>query len=315
MEFDISLAIQRSRITKFDIMNTDDIQVFVAAVRAGSLAGAARRLGIPAMVATRRLTSLENELRVRLLHRTTRALSLTPEGEVFLPYAQSLLESEQEAKAKLGDETGGAVGLLRVSVSVAFGRMHIAPIIPALLQDNPELRIDLDMSDHFPDLVANGIDLAIRISRLRDSSMIAQKLAESPRILVASPDYIARHGKPKTVADLSEHICLSLSSATHWVFVQKNRELKARVGDRFSSSSIEGCHAACLTGGGIALLALWNVWNDLESGRLVRIELSDASPDMINIWAVYPTSRMVPQKVRVFLSALRQSMSVAGFSR
>ncbi|WP_407867148.1 LysR family transcriptional regulator [Phyllobacterium phragmitis] len=293
-------------------MNTEDIEVFAAAVSAGSLAGAARRLGLTPMVVSRRLSSLETSLGVRLLHRTTRSLSLTSEGETFLPYAEALLEGKREAITRLRSETGTALGLLRVSAPVAFGVRFIAPIIPKILEQNPEMRIALDLTDSLPDLVATGTDLAIRIAKLRDSSLIAQKLADNPRVLVASPAYIGRYGAPVSTKELFQHICLPLSGVTHWTFISSGKERQIRLSARFSSSTIQGCHATCLAGGGISLLAAWNVAEDLRAGRLVRIELEDGAPEPLNIWAVYPTRRLVPQKVRVLIAELRDALTEAG---
>ncbi|WP_085032557.1 LysR family transcriptional regulator [Ensifer aridi] len=285
-------------------MNVDDVAVFNAAAGAGSLSEAARRLGLTPMIATRRLASLERSLGVRLMHRTTRSLSLTPEGESFLPYAQALVETEQQARALLRGEDQGAAGLLRVSAPVAFSIKVIAPLVPSLLESNPELRISLDMSDSMPDLVSSGTDLAIRIARLKDSSLIARNLAGNPRSLVASPAYLEKHGTPRSAGELAHHDCLPLYGVTHWTFVKAGVESSLRLQSRFSSTSIEGCHAACLAGAGIALLSDWNVADDLSSGRLTRVTLEDAKPETLAIWAVYPTSRLVPPKVRVFIDAL-----------
>ncbi|GGA87972.1 LysR family transcriptional regulator [Brucella endophytica] len=293
-------------------MNIDDIEVFVAAVSAGSLAGAARRLGLTPMVATRRLSSLETDLGIRLLHRTTRSLALTPEGETFLPYAEALLETKREALTRLRSETGTAVGLLRVSAPGAFGVKFIAPFIPKLLEENPEMRISLDLTDSLPDLVATGTDLAIRITRLRDSSLIAQKLADSPRVLAASPEYAAKHGLPATTGDLAQHSCLPLTGTTHWRFLTPAGERQVRLGGHFSSSSIQGCHAACLAGGGIVLLSAWYLAEDISAGRLICFELEDATPEPFDIWAVYPTTRLMPQKVRVFIAHLREALTETG---
>lgn len=293
-------------------MNTEDIAVFNAAVSAGSLAAAARRLGIAPMEASRRLANLELTLGARLLHRTTRSLSLTAEGETFLPYAQNLLESEQEAKAVLRADTGEATGLLRVSASVAFGIKFIAPIVPKLLARHPELRLSLDLTDAMPDLVATGTDLAIRIAKLRDSSLIAQKLVDSPRVLVASPAYLAQHGVPTSTEELIDHICLPLAGRTHWTFIADGRERQVRLSARFYASTAEGCHAACRAGAGIALLAHWNVVDQVQSGQLMPIELKDAVPDGLTVWAVYPSTRLLPHKVRIFIAELRHALAAAG---
>ena len=293
-------------------MNTEDVAVFTAAVSAGTLAAAARRLGIAPMEASRRLANLETTLGARLLHRTTRSLSLTSDGEAFLPYAQNLLESEQEARAVLRADTGEATGLLRISASVAFGIKFVAPLVPRLLARHPELRLSLDLTDAMPDLVATGTDLAIRIARLRDSGLIAQKLADSPRVLVASRDYLAQHGTPTSTDELVDHICLPLTGRTHWTFIAHGKEKQVRLSTRFYASTAEGCHAACRAGAGIALLAHWNVADELHGGRLVPIELEDAAPESFTIWAVYPSTRLLPQKVRVFIAELRHALAEAG---
>lgn len=293
-------------------MDTADVQVFTAAVTAGSLAAAARQLGLTPMIASRRLAALEAALGVRLLHRTTRSLSLTPEGETFLPFARALVENEAEAMARLRADTLGVAGLLRVSVPISFGLKFIMPFVPKLLDDNPDLRIAVDLSDSLPDLVATGTDLAIRIARLRDSSLIARKLANNPRTLVASPDYIARRGLPERVEDLAGHDCLALGNATHWTFVSGAGERHVRLNARLSCSSIAGCHAASLSGGGVALLSDWYVDDDVAAGRLVKIGLADAAPEEIAIWAIYPTSQLVLPKVRVFIATLRQTLLMAG---
>lgn len=290
-------------------MNTDDVLVFTTAASAGSLSEAARRLGLAPMVATRRLASLETALGVRLMHRTTRSLSLTAEGQTFLPFALALVENEEEARARLRTEGKGAAGLLRVSVPVAFGLKLVAPLIPTLLAENQDLRISLELNDGLPDLVSAGIDLAIRIARLKDSSLVAQRLATNPRTLVAAPSYLGQQGVPMRIEDLMQHECLPMSGVTHWTFLTAGVETHVRLNSRFSSSSIEGCHATCLAGGGIALLSDWNVNDDLKAGRLVRIEIPDVEPETTAIWAVYPTTKLVLPKVRAFIASLRTALT------
>lgn len=293
-------------------MNIDDVRVFKSAASAGSLAEAARRLGIAPMVATRRLAALEALLGLRLLHRTTRSLSLTPEGETFLPFATALVENEDAAIARLQTGSHAAAGLLRVSVPISFGLKFVMPMVPGLLERNPDMRIAVDLADSLPDLVSSGTDLAIRIARLRDSSLIARKLADNPRVIVASPDYITRRGRPAAVADLVRHDCLALGAATHWSFQGPDGELDVRLGGRFSCSSIAGCYGACVAGAGIALLSRWYAEEDMKTGRLVEIDFGDVRPQAIAIWAVYPTTQFVLPKVRVFISALEAVLSAAG---
>ncbi|ABC24270.1 LysR family transcriptional regulator [Rhodospirillum rubrum] len=292
-------------------MDTEAVTVFVTAAAAGSLSAAARRLAITPMTATRRLAGLERVLGLRLMQRTTRAVSLTPEGEAFLPYAQAMVESEAAGRAMLRSAAIGVSGLLRVTTPAAFGRKIIAPLIPGLLRAHPELRIDLDLNDAVVDIVATGADLAIRIAVLRDSALIAHKVAASPRVLCAAPAYLAERGTPRLLADLAGHDCLTQTGTTHWPFQADRRDLKARVNGRFSANGIEALHGACLGGAGIALLALWNVGDDLAAGRLVRITLEDAAALDLSIWAVYPSARFVLPKLRVFIQALEGALRPA----
>lgn len=285
-------------------MNLHDIAVFVEAVQGGSLAAAARRLEIPAMTATRRLAALETELGLRLMHRTTRALALTPEGEAFLPHALAMLEEEANARAALTPSDAGASGLLRVTTSGPFGRKVLMRVVPGFLRANPEARVDLHLADSIVDIVAMGIDLAIRQAPLRDSTLVARKLSDNPRWLYAAPPYLAARGTPSRVSDLAGHDCLAATDTTHWSFDQGGRRARHRIAGRFSGNSIEALHQACLDGLGITMLTAWNAAEDVGAGRLVRLPLDDGEPEPLGIWAVFPTARQVPPKVRIFVAAL-----------
>lgn len=290
-------------------MDTDAVAVLVAAAAAGSLSGAARRLGLTPMIATRRLAALERDLGVRLMQRTTRSVALTPEGEAFLPFAQAVLEGEAAGRASLRAASAGVSGRLRVSTSLAFGRKVVAPLVPRLLADHPELHVDLELTDHVVDLVASGTDLSIRLGLLRDSSMVARRLAPNPRVLCAAPAYVAARGRPETLDDLRGHECLALTANTHWTFETGGRERQVRVQGRFTANSIEALHQAALGGAGIALLSAWNVGDDLAAGTLVRIDLAGAVPQEWAVWAVYPSARMVLPKLRTFVSALEGALN------
>lgn len=289
-------------------MNMDCVAVFVEANRAGSLAAAARKLGLAPMAASRRLAALEAELGVRLVHRTTRALALTVEGEAFLPYAEAMVEDAANARAAVRPSAAGAAGLLRVTASEPFGRKVISAMLPAFLAANPDLRVDLLLTDGLVDIVAAGVDVALRIAPLRDSTLVARRLADSPRRLYASPDYLAASGTPRRLADLDAHQCLVLSGATHWAFAVGDRMRRLRVAGRCSSNSIEALREACLRGLGLALLSEWNVTDDVSAGRLVPLPLEDAEPETLGIWALYPTARLVPPKARLFVEALKSHL-------
>lgn len=290
-------------------MDTTAVAVLVDAALVGSLAGAARRLGIPPMAATRRLAALERDLGVRLFHRTTRSMSLTPEGEAFLPYAQALVEGELAARANLRAAREGVSGTLRVNTSTAFGRKLVAPIIPRLLQTHPSLRIDLELSDSVVDITGTGTDMAIRFAEPRENSLVARPLGTSPRVLVAAPGYIEQYGRPITTADLKRHACLSLSGVNRWPFRIGGRERLVSINARLAASSADAIHDACVHGAGIALLSHWNVRENLLDGTLVRIDLDDASADDHTIWAVYPTAKLVLPKVRMFIAELESLLA------
>lgn len=286
-------------------MNVDCVAVFVEATGAGSLAAAARKLGLAPMAASRRLAALEAELGVRLVHRTTRALALTVEGEAFLPYAEAMIEDAANARAAVRPSAAGLAGLLRVTTSEPFGRKVVSAMLPAFLAANPDLRVDLLLTDSLVDIVAAGVDIAIRIAPLRDSSLVARRLADNPRRIYASPGYLATAGTPRRLSDLDGHQCLLLSGTTHWVFATGERTRRLRVTGRYSSNSIEALHEACIRGIGLALLAEWNAADDVAAGLLVPLPLDDAEPETLGIWAVFPTARLVPPKARLFVEALK----------
>ncbi len=290
-------------------MDTTSLEVFVAAVSERSLSGAARRLKLTPMAVTRRIASLEQEIGIRLIHRSTRAVSLTSEGEAFLPFALEILETHEAARAVLSPSSSGASGLLRVSAPVTLGRKLIMPLIPGLLRENPGLRIDLGLSDALVDIVSAGVDVAIRIAPLKDSGLIARHLADNPKHLYASPAYLAARGVPASLQDLETHECMSFSDATHWKFTAGGKECMVRTVSRFSSSGVDGFLAACTAGLGIARLSWWDACDEVRSGALVRIDLPGIEPQDLSVWAVYPTRRQVLPKLRVFLSALEDALT------
>lgn len=288
-------------------MDTTQLAVFVFAAETGSLSEAGRRLGLSPTIASRRIAALESELGVRLLHRTTRLARPTADGEAFLPHAQSIVEAEALARASLAPARNEASGLLRVTAPAEFGRLFVGPILPALLAAHPGLRIDLLLTDSIIDIVSAGIDVAIRIAMLRDSSLIARKLSRNPIVLCAAPSYLARAGTPRQLSDLTRHECLILNGADVWSFGAENRQ--TRVSGRMSSNSLEAVREACLAGLGLALLSEWKVELELASGALTVVHLEDVSPPReLTVWAVYPSSKLVPPKLRVFVDTLSKAL-------
>lgn len=295
-------------------MDLADLEVFAEAVSVGSLAGAARRLGISSMAASRRLAALEAQTGVRLVHRTTRALAPTAEGEALLPHALAMLNEHAEALAALRAGTAGVSGHLRVTASAAFGRRVVAPMLAPFLAANPELQLELSMTDDQVDIVGQGIDVAIRIARLRENNLIARRLADNPRCLCVAPGYAARHGLPLRMAELAAHACLAPTGVTHWSFVRGGRTVRQRVAGRFTANAIEALHRACLDGLGIANVSRWLIADDLASGALREVVLEDAHPEPLAVWAVYPTARMVPHRARAFVEALEGHLRTGTFA-
>lgn len=290
-------------------MNFTGIAIFVTAAAAGNLSAAARRLGISAMAATRGLAALEEDLGVRLLQRTTRAVSLTAEGEAFLPYATTIFEAVDAGRAELAPLKDRPSGTLRVTATESFGRTVIMPLIPRLLEANPDLRIDLLLTDRMIEVVSTGVDVAIRIADLKDSNLVVTALGRNPRLLCASPGYLAAHGAPGCLADLPNHDCLATSANPHWRFRIGEREQTLRVAGRFTASHTDGVRDACLEGLGLAMLSDWHAQRDIRTDRLVPITLRDAVPKETSISALYPTSRQILPKVKMFVSAVRQELA------
>ncbi|QQP93317.1 LysR family transcriptional regulator (plasmid) [Skermanella sp. TT6] len=289
-------------------MDSEGLEVFLTAVRKGSLSAAAKHLKLTPMSTTRRLVALEEELGVRLIHRTSRRLALTPEGEAFLPFAAELVNTQEAARAALSPEEGGATGLLRVTAPVTLGRKRILPIIPGLLEENPRLRIELDLNDAMVDIVASGVDLAIRIAPLKDSGLIARRLVDNPKLIYAAPAYLERHAAPRTIDDLEHHECLTWTNFTHWQFVVDGKDRSVRVSGRFSSSSVDGFLSACVEGLGLAQLSAWDAQDEVAKGKLVSVPIDGASPRDLAIWAVFPSRRQVLPKLRIFLNRFQRSL-------
>lgn len=290
-------------------MHLSDVQIFAMVASAQSLSAAARRLGVTPMQVSRRIAALEEELNTRLLHRTTRSVSLTPEGEAFLPYATAIIDAEEGARRELGGERSEVRGHLKVTAPSVFGQEVVLPLVTALLKQHPGLKVELDLSDRVFDIVASGYDLAIRIATLKDSDLVARRLAANPRILCASPDYLAERGTPRTLADLGQHDCILLSPVGKWPFVIEGELHRVPLSGRFTSTSVEAVRAIAADGSGMAMLTRWDVRRHLAEGRLVEVTLEDASTEQLSIWAVTPTRRYVPPRVKLFLDALELALS------
>jgi DNA-binding transcriptional LysR family regulator len=219
-----------------------------------------------------------------------------------------MLEADEAARATLSDNTGMARGILRVTAPTVFGQAVIMPLIPSLLAENPALQIDLTLSDSIVDIVGLGIDVAIRIATLRDSALVARTLAPNPRVICASPGYLARHGTLATLENLKDHPCIGLHGMPFWPFVRQGENVAIRAEASFSANSVEAVRTASKLGLGLAMLTYWDIRNELEDGSLVLVELEDVVPEQLSIAAVLPTRQQVPTRVRVFLERLEVAL-------
>ncbi len=286
------------------------IETFVAVAARGSLSAVAQAEGIAPAVIGRRIDALEDRLGVKLLVRTTRRITLTFEGSAFLEDCQRLLRDFHDAEASVSLGGVKASGHLRVTAPAGFGRAHVAPLVPAFLDAHPDVSISLDLNDRLADLVNEGLDVAIRIGALDDSSLVGVKLASNRRVVVASPAYLAARGEPATPADLSRHDCLTFGTygnqARGWQFTIDGRVVSMRVSGTMDCNDGAVLRDWALAGRGLAWRSLWEVGEDLRAGRLRSVLDGHAAPDNA-VYAVFPQRKHLPLRVRMFVDHLKDS--------
>ncbi|GAC22160.1 LysR family transcriptional regulator [Paraglaciecola arctica] len=282
-------------------MNIEHLKLFIriAATHNISLAGSELRLS--AAVASAHINKLEAGLGVRLIHRTTRKVSLTEEGIAFLPYAEDVISSIEAARMSVGAGNASPIGTLRVAAPASFGRMHILPALTNFLTLYPELNVDLKLSDTIVDLVEGGFDIAIRNSQLKDSSLIARKLAADNRILCASPSYLQKHAEPATPQELNSHQCITLMGLDDWAFQTPKGQVNIKAKGNFRTDNGEAVRDACINGLGITINSRWSIYKHLQNGELIQILKDYPLVSDTAIWAVYPSSRLLAPKVRAFI--------------
>lgn len=280
---------------------------FVAVCDCQGFAPAARRLALSPSVVTRLVSGMEEHLGVRLLQRTTRSLKLTDAGARFLDRARRILGEVEEAELSAHEEHAHPRGRLVVAAPVLFGRMHVAPLLSAYLRRFADMRAELQLSDRLSSLVEEGVDVAVRVGKLADSGLVARRLGETRRVLVASPTYLERSGgAPHHPRDIARHQLIAfmpMAGAPHWRFVDQGdpgRELRVAVEPRYVTNSGDAAIAHALVGGGMTLAFYYQVVEAIHAGRLIEL-LKPYAPPAVPIQAVYPTSRLVPSKVRHFL--------------
>ena len=286
------------------------IETFVSAWTRGSLTAAARAEGVAPAVIGRRIGALEERLGVKLLLRTTRKLTLTHEGSAFLEDCQRVLADLGHAEASVSAGGVKASGHLRITAPAGFGRRHVAPLVPEFLAQHPEVSLSLNLSDRVVDIVNEGVDCAVRVGDLPDSSLVSVRLADNRRLCVAAPAYLQRAGVPATPAELSRHACLTLSSEASqsrgWAFVVDGQLTHQRPSGALDCSDGQVLHAWCLRGMGIAWRSTWEVEQDVAAGRL-HVVLADHAAPPNGIYAVFAQRKHLALRVRLWIDFLKHS--------
>jgi len=288
------------------------MQMLVSVIEHGSFVKAADALSVSKAAVSRHLSQLEARLGVRLLHRTTRRLSLTEEGKVFYARCKSLLTEVDEAEAEISERGGEAVGLLRINAPLTFGILHLAELWGAFKAMHPRVSLDVTLADRVVDLVEEGYDLAVRIAQLPNSSLISRTLATTRLVLCASPQYLAHTGIPNHPDELAQHEILAysyLDSDDEWPFVGPDGEVTVRVRPTMRTNNGDTCRVGALLHQGIVLQPTFLVGPDIEAGRLVEVLPQYRSVEM-GIHAVYPTRKHVSPKVRLLIDFLVESFRI-----
>lgn len=286
------------------------MKTFTAVVEAGSFVGAVDATGLSKPAVSRHVNELEAHLGTRLLQRTTRRLSLTAEGQDYYQRCRDILAAVQEAEAAVGSSAVQAQGPLRIGAPHSFGALHLAALWGEFAAQNPKVTLDIVLSDRVVDLVEEGYDLVVRIARLADSSLVSRPLAHTRMVLCASPQYLARHGTPTHPQELAGHDVISFtywSTGDVWSFQGPDGEVSVRTRSRIHANNGDTCRAAALAHQGIILQPDFLLYEDLRSGALVEL-MPDYKGAQLGIFAVYPTRKQLPLKVRRLVDFLVEAL-------
>lgn len=292
------------------------LESFVAVATLGSLSAAARNEGIAPAMMGRRIDALEARLGIKLLVRSTRRLSLTAEGTILFEDAQRILRDLNDAETHVAQGSAKPSGHLRISAPAGFGRRHVAPLLPQIIQTYPDVTVALDLSDRLVDLIEERYDCAIRIGDLDDSQIIGLRIADNRRVIVAAPSYLNEHGRPNSPEDLAQHNCLSFGTQGNqskgWLLSQNGQVKPIRVKGNMACSDGSVLHEWTLAGCGLAWRSLWEVREDLSLGRLVSV-LDDYAAPANGIFAMLPERKHLPLRVRIFVDFLKSTYAEASY--
>lgn len=297
---------EKKLLIGFFMFEISSIPIFISVVEQGSFSKAAQILGFSNSAVSKRISGLEAQLGVKLLYRSTRKLSLTEAGERYYEHAQRSLQAAKEAESAATELQQEAQGLLRISAPMSFSRMHLAPIIPLFLKQYPKIKIQMELSDTWSDVIAEGFDLALRAGDLPDSILIAKHITPLHSVVCASPDYLKAFGSPQKPTDLIQHNCLLYSyhsTNNEWFFNRDDHDFRVEVKGNYQVNNSDALKEALLTGLGIARLPSFIAGEEIKRGKLVPL-LTDYQMPFKNLVVLYPERQYLAKKVRVFLAFL-----------
>lgn len=281
---------------------------FAETAKHGNFAAAARELGSPPSTLAKAVARLEETLGVKLFHRTTRQVNLTPDGERLFERCQRVLSELEDLEAEAAGTGARPSGTLRVDVPITYGKRFVLPRLAALVREHPGLQLDLRLNDGYVDLVRDGIDLALRVGRLQDSTLVARRVDRQAMVLCASPGYLAEHGTPRRLDELERHVAVvfrlpSSGRNRPWQFRQRGEAIELQPGSRVRLNDGEAIVAALSLGLGLGQLPDYMVEDELADGRLVEV-LPSLRPEALPVSLVWPSGRLLPARVRVAIEAL-----------
>ena len=295
-------------------METQDFEFFLRVAELGSISAAAKEVDIAVSVASHKIQRLEHQLKLRLFHRTTRRLTLTEEAKILINDGRPLLDYFTALAEQLKNHDQMLSGTINLSTSTTFADHVLIGVLAKFLKLHPQIKMNVDLNDQNIDLIKQGMDLAIRIGQLQDSTLVAKRLALNKRLLCASPQYLAEYGRPETLQDLARHRCIiqrHQQGISHtWHFINELAEqIPIHVHGYFTANSGEAIRQACLAGLGISNHSFWHVQQDLDAGKLVQV-LAHFPVEPTAIYAVIPDKKFVSPKVRQLINFLEENLSI-----
>ncbi|MFS8149721.1 LysR substrate-binding domain-containing protein [Vreelandella titanicae] len=299
-------------------MISNDFEFFILICQSGSISKAAKDFDITPAAASKRLSNIEKNIGCQLISRSTRSMSLTANGKIYLEYARKVTSTLEEMSLALRQKTDEAEGPIRINAPFGFGRKYISKFVSDFIEEHPKIECQLHLSDHPLNLITNSFDIGIRFGSLPDSGLHARKIASHRRFLCGSPSYFATKNEPTTPHELSHHNCIVLrqndETYGNWHFTKEDQIYHVRVGGNLSSNDGESVLSWALKGHGIAIRAEWDVYHHLKQGTLKKV-LSDYQLPNADIYAVYPYKQNIPIRLRMFIDYLAEKMKIIPFER